>query len=83
MRANDFIDYQNPYMFVETRFKVSREQYDEPKALYPSLEDLQPGVSQSLQANKNLRNLKFKMWAKEMQEKLQRHKEEVDEDNQE
>ena len=68
-RANDFIDYQNPFMFLEFPWKLIREN-NEHKALYPSLEELNEGVLHKIQANKNLKNLRFKIWAKEMNEKL-------------
>lgn len=63
-------------MFLETRNKVSREQYDEHKALYPSVENLQEGITQLVKTNKKLKNLKFKLWAREMEAKLkERHEE--------
>ena len=69
-RSNDFVDYQNPYMFMEMRTNLSREQYDERKALYPSLDQLQPGITQQVTNNKNLNNLKFKLRAKGMDSKV-------------
>jgi hypothetical protein len=57
-------------MFLEARAKLSREQYDENKALYPSVDDLQENISQQIQSNKKMKNLKFKLWCKEMGDKL-------------
>ena len=71
-RANDFIDYQNPYMFLEFPNKVLREQYDDHKALYPSVEDMQEGITNKIEDNKSHNNLNFKLWFKEMDDKLQK-----------
>ena len=70
MRANEFIDYQNPYMFLEFPPKGAREQYDNHKALYPSLNDLEEGVTQEIQKNKKVKGLKFKLWFNEMNQKF-------------
>mmetsp|Transcript_8720 Transcript_8720/g.9905 ORF Transcript_8720/g.9905 Transcript_8720/m.9905 type:complete len:94 (+) Transcript_8720:295-576(+) len=69
-RANDFIDYQNPYLFLEFSSKAVREQYDEHQALFPSVDDLQQDLTHKIQTNKDLKNLKFKLWVKEMSDKL-------------
>jgi hypothetical protein len=58
-------------MFLENRAKVSREQYDEHKALYPSVDDLQKDITHEIQTNKKSKNLNFKFWFKQMSDKLE------------
>lgn len=58
-------------MFLENRAKVSREQYDEHKALYPSVDDLQNNTTAQIQSNKKHKNLNFKLWVKQMSDKLE------------
>uniref|UniRef100_A0A7S3NV70 Uncharacterized protein n=1 Tax=Euplotes crassus TaxID=5936 RepID=A0A7S3NV70_EUPCR len=69
-RANEFIDYQNPYMFLEFPPKPAREQYDDHKALYPGLDELEEGITRKIELNKRLKGLKLKIWFQDMDKKL-------------
>jgi hemerythrin superfamily protein len=60
-------------MFLETRTNACREQYDDHKSLYPSVDNLIEGISDKIKENKESKNLKMKLWIREIQQNIKHH----------